>query len=340
MSQNRGNPRNDRHDFNNDRRSVRADPRAMQSRQRDAATKVQTAEVDWIKPGEPTERACLQIRQGKLGRYPIFGLKLKVEERRGRDEIFPALVFYGAKPGVEGLGLNEALKEGFWIGVSELDNDPSREFKDELRATLILTLLAQPEMQLALDEFRREQAAAIEAEQHRRQEQERKMAENRQKLLANLRKQFGTSEAAPATEKMATAFNSIEDMLTATSGSIEDDGITIYITRAPENGYAVRVKNVPEDHVLSEVAKKNIFALQDALYYADDRTSAPTDRTGNKPLGYQLRTYLRGRLMRAGVVLAPPTDGTCATNGDSGSVPLAEESSQGKDQCVEASQVS
>ena len=41
------------------------------------------------------EAVCADLCRGKLGRYPIFGFGLKVEERGGNEEKFAVLVFYG-----------------------------------------------------------------------------------------------------------------------------------------------------------------------------------------------------------------------------------------------------
>lgn len=323
-------PHGNRHNSNNERGGVRADPRAIKSRQRDVGgQRPTTPSWSWTKPGEPTERACMHILQGKVGMYPIFGVQLAVEERHNKEETFPALVFYGAKPDPEGLGLCGALKEGFWIGVSELHRDPSQGFKDEEREILIQSLMLQPEMQFSVGEFRKEQSAAREAERQQREEQQQKMKEKRQKLLANLRNPTGSGTSPidsfeqepestadkPKRTKSRPVLATFEEILAVETGSIVEDGLEIYISRSPQGGNAVRLKTAPEGHELSDVATKMLFIDQNSLAYSDDRPSLnPGNYVGNDKLRYMFRMWLRKRLQLKGVTLHQPVE-YIGTNG-------------------------
>lgn len=342
-----GNHRRERNDSNNrnENRSVHADPKAVRSRQHEAHSAPPAPSWEWITDKEKLEAACLDILRGKPGLYPIFGIQLAVEERTSHGETYPVVVFCDAKYGEEGQGLCGLIKPGFFMSPGQLTWTIGKDtkFKSQKHAALTLALLIQPEMQLAREQFAREEK---EKERARRQEEadaKRQTSQAREDLIAKLRDKLvqgpATETGTPVKSEAKDTVRVLSDILSATSGAIEHDGITIFVTRAPEKGYAVRVKNVPEGHPLEEVARKNIFALQDALHYADDRTSAPADRTGNSLLGYQLRTYLRGELMKEGVILTPPTEGSAHPNGN-GAHTAPEETPAGKDRGVEASSAS
>lgn len=297
------------------------DPRQIEQARASAEGRQPRAvpEWDWIPDGKSAEEACLRMLRGEMGLYPIFGIQLAVEER-GWDQKFPALVFYDALYGPEGKGLCGALRSGFWVGVSDLLLDPTRGFKTEDRELLILTMLSQPEMQLALATFRKELA-------DERQARQRQQEENRARLLSALRQQFGNNNPPPTAEPaeantpatigepakgkkaMRPQLGRMADILTASTGSFTYEGIELYVAKAPDGNNAVRLKSTPAGHTFEEIAKKNIFVLQSALMYKGDRPSCnPASYEGNELLRFQLRTWLREALQKDGVTLHEPVD--------------------------------
>jgi hypothetical protein len=306
---------------------VRADPRAVNSRQRESIHR-QAPTWSWITERSAAEAACLDILRGKTGTYPIFGIQLYVEDRPAGDQSFAALVYHDAKLGGDGQNLCGNLRSGFWVGVKSLLVDLKRGFKNENEELFILTLLAQPEMQTAIGLYKKEE-----------QEARVRAATMKKNLLASLRSKVIDGKH-PATTRVETAANpdeeaglgSITGILTATHGSIEYDGLTVYITTAPEGGYAVRVKNAPDGHPMCEIASKpGIFAHQNALMYSDDAETERSEWTAAQHLGYKLRMYLRSQLMDAGMSLTPPvTTGKTTSNGNSVHTPAPEENGMGK----------
>jgi hypothetical protein len=287
---------------------VRGDRRAVESRRANAEGRParHVPEWDWIESGKPAEMACLRMLRGESGLYPVFGIQLYVEEKMGGDEKFAALVYTDAKFGDEGQNLCGNLREGFWIGVKSLMGDPAKKnFKSPDHELLTLTLLGQPEMQVALSMFKEEERVARTS-----------AIEGKKNLIAGLRNKVlgGNSSAtspAPAGSKKPAppTLGSITEILTASWGTTDHDGLTILVCYGHGGRNAplvVRLKNVPEDHPMRGVATKSIFVRQDSLQYADDLDPPTNEDSEVCRLAYALRTYLRGALMANGVILTQP----------------------------------
>lgn len=336
--------RQDRRASDRNNRGPVADPKAVRSRERDV--RPATPAWKWITERSEVEQACLNILRGATGRYPIFGIQSWVETHRGEDgEEFAALHYFDAKLGDEGQNLCGNLREGFWIGVRELMKDPAKGYKTTDHALLALAFISQPEMQMAIGLYREEEFRKRKEARQREQEAERERSVRAAAAVEKLRAKLRNAESAASTpvkaedskpkkEKPAILLEHLKDILTATKGQIEHDDVTIFLTGAPEGGIAVRVKNAPEGHPMSEVARKNIFCDQSVLRYAGDHVDAPTAWEGNAQLRYELRTYLRGELMASGVILTPPTEsghtnghGSMLGNPDPGKARGAEASS-------------
>ncbi len=323
-----------------------SDPRSTETRRANAEGRRPTRSHQqerswtWYKPGEPSEQACLQILRGELGMYPIFGLRLSVEEHKGVDGKFSALVYYGALDGADGQNLSGTLSDGFWIGTKELLRDPSLGFRDENRELLILTLLGQPEMQFALGEFRQEQARAREADALRRQQEAEKMAEKRRSVLATLRQQHSEGVSTPMKSSEAAGAQSQKrqksdrpplarfgEITMAQEGTITWDGLELYLAKAPQGGTAIRLKMAPEGHEFEEIAKRNLFVLQNAIIYADDRPSEnPQQYEGNDALRYRFRMWIRQELQKEGMTLLPPANYESHSGNGAGKHPSEESS--------------
>jgi hypothetical protein len=327
-----------RNTSNNDPRSSEA--RRANAEGRPARNHQPEPSWTWCKPGEPSERACLQILRGEIGMYPIFGLQLSVEERGRENDKFSALVYYGALDGPDGQNLSGVLKDGFWIGTKELLRDPSLGFKDEDREVLILTVLGQPEMQFALSEFRQEQARAREADALRRQQEEEKMTEKRKSVLATLRQQQSEVVSAPVKGSEPSGGLSQKrqkpdrpqlarfgEITMAQEGTITWNGLELYLAKAPQGGTAIRLKMAPEGHEFEEIARRNLFVLQNAIIYADDRPSEnPQQYQGNDALRYRFRMWIRQELQKNGMTLLPPADYESHSGNGAGKHPSEESS--------------
>lgn len=308
--------------------NVRGDHRAIEARRsegRRAPPVPVRPHWKWITEQSEVVQACLEILRGTPKLYPIFGIQLYVEERNAGPEKFAALVYHDALFGDEGQNLCGNIRDGFWIGVKELLGNPAKkDFKTMEHELLVLTLLAQPEMQTAIDLFKQEETAA-RARAH----------EEKENLVAGLRNRlFGASNTAkPAVVKPSVSaltvapiadkpkkarpvLNEIGEIFTTDLGELPHDGLTIFVGKGPQDTVAVRVKDVPEGHPMYEMGQKNIVARRDALFYSDDRETAPTERTSNNLLSYKLRSYLRSQLIAAGHTLLPPTSGAQHQNGN------------------------
>lgn len=297
--------------------NVHADPRAIQARQHETVRQPAAHQWSWITERSAVEDACLDILRGKPGLYPIFGIQLHVELRDGDGEQYPVLVYSDAKYGADGQDLCGLIHPGFSMAPAVLTwtIGPKTKFKTPDHELLTRTLLSQREMQLARATFA-EEVRAVEREAARAQREAIKQAAvARNDRLAKLRE----AGAGTTVKKLPPpVLGSLSEILSAGWGTIEVDGLTILVCRAEKGERTVvRLKNVPEDHPMAEAAAANLYAWQDALGYADD-SPTEVERTGKALLSYRMRMYLRGLLIGAGVVLAPPVskDSTVAENGN------------------------
>ena len=300
---------------NRNRDDFRGDRSAIESRRANAEGRPprhvppSIPDWEWITDKAKTEQACLQILRGEPGLYPIFGIQLHVEERQGNNEKFAILVYTDAKLGEEGQNLCGNLREGFWIGVKDLLANPAeKEFKTADNELLTLTLLGQPEMQIALGMFKKERAAAWKRAQEEEAKARQAAEENKKDLIAGLRNKVIGTGGTPATSKKKPSYpvlDSIKEILTAQCGEIECDGLTILVCESTGQDPAVRLKKVPKDHPMKAIADRSFCTFQNALRYSDD-LPVETKRTGDELQKYELRMYLRQQLMLAGVTLRAP----------------------------------
>lgn len=163
---------------------VTADLRAVKARRNTMDTH---PDWSWITEHDKTVAACFAILQGKPNLYPIFGIQLHVESRTSGGETFPILIYTDAEDGDEGQNLRGKIPPGYWVGVSKLFCNPEKMFFKKVEdGLLVLTMLAQSEMQEAL-------AMYFEKEAQERQAQEKAQRE----LLNTLRSRVLPSITAP-----------------------------------------------------------------------------------------------------------------------------------------------
>ncbi len=260
----------------------------------------------WITEESDVQIACLDILRGKPGKYPIFGIKLHVEMRDSEDGEYPVLVYTDALYGVDGQNLFGLIRPRFIMSPAMLSwtIGENTRFRTEAHELLTRVLLAQPEMQVARELFAREQ---VETELKREQTERKIQKEGRANLLVQLRGKPVDERQEPK-PKIATppVLDSLREVLTAKWGTIAHDNLTILVCRSQNGAILVRLKEVPEVHVMAEVAEKNIFIYQQALRYSEDRGTDSTDQIGSHLLSYKLRMYLRNMLMESGIILKAP----------------------------------
>ncbi len=295
--------------------SSTADPRAVQSRQRE--TRKPTQSWDWVTEKSELVTAYRNMLHGKVGLYPVSGVQLEVVIRGTEGNEYPVLVYYDALYGADGHGLCGMIQSGFWMNTEVLTwaIGPNTKWTSDDQEMLTLTLLAQPEMQVAREQFARER---FEAERSREQAKRKMVDEGRANLLAKLRADAGGNTEQKQAKAEPLLLGSISEILTAACGTIAHDNLTILVCRGPQGGNVVRIKDVPNGHDMTEVAMKNVFAHQDTLHFSDDRYGVPTDQSESINLAYKLRMYLRAQLVSNGVILTLPATGDDKAVGGNG----------------------
>lgn len=288
---------------------------------------------------EMLEAACANLCHGTPDRYPIFGLRLKGEERGNGEEKFPVIVFYGS---VDGHDLEDLILPEYWISISSLFRNPINvDWKNASEELLTRQLWIQPEIQLALATVREEKRTEQDQRRQEKIAKDAERIERQQKVLAQFRSQelpvpFVTTsvKAVDAPDQSAKLeasagaksgkhkkLEKLADILQVTQGTIEHDGLTIAVGEGPNKEVVVRVKKIPPEHEMVPFIGQAFFAKQTCLFYSSDSEGAP-NWEGNSLLSYKLRTYLRKQLIAAGIELLPPLSGETVAQAENVLTPI------------------
>ncbi|MFA6608389.1 MAG: hypothetical protein WCT07_00535 [Candidatus Paceibacterota bacterium] len=291
--------------------SVRADPQAIISRRASAeghsyrhdANIPPPVKWQWITERDALVKACLDILNNKPKLYPIFGIQLHVEMRKGNDADYPVLVYTDALFGEEGQYLFGQLKSGFAMSPSHLAwiINEGTTFKTPDHELLTLTLLSQPEMQEARDIY------------FEKQEEDRRNAEiEKIDRIQQLRNQVGLKPLANQPPTVVGAnyqkktleyaeFKTINQVLGNEIGIFRfDSGEVLKLCPVAHGNMVIRIQQVKDErHPMFEVARRNVCIWPSHL--AMKETGEVLE--GMKLLEREARVWLREQFRIAGIAL-------------------------------------
>ncbi|MBP9782623.1 MAG: hypothetical protein KBC50_02735 [Candidatus Pacebacteria bacterium] len=292
-----------------DKRAIPRGPGPQASRaailSRQSETRHQPAPAwTWITGEDALVKACLDMLHGIPGMYPIFGIKLEIQVRQSKTEDYPVLVYYGAEASDRHEGLHETdMRDGFAMSPDSLKWNVTKttRFKTEWHELLTRTLLGQPEMQMARQDFFAEQEKLAKQQD----EQAREAQTKRTSLVARLRNQVATPMTEPADLPIAEKarpqrrqkpeYPEVDHISELIDGDIcvfyHYSGTTLKTCEGDKRQLVVRISGLKdENHPMFRASQLNVFAFLDEVVEEPENPKLETEMQRE---GQAFRVWLR-----------------------------------------------